>query len=131
MGLTEYAKHSLKAICGSHILRADCVLQVPIGRASLTFSTANPILVKIKAGFVMSIESRDTRKVGIWFLLLAFVFAAIILPLLSADAPDALTAVTFTLLLILEILFVFSLNPQLIVCTGSRFGISPRSPPIC
>ncbi len=77
----------------------------------------------------MSIESRDIRKVGIWFLLLAFVVVAIILPLLSADAPPAVTGVTFTLILILEILFVFSLNPQQIVWTAYRFGIRLRSPP--
>ncbi len=74
----------------------------------------------------MSIESRDIRKIGIWFLLLAFVFVAIIL---LADAPPAVTAVTFTLILILEILFVFSLNPQQLVCTAYHFGIRLRSPP--
>ena len=78
----------------------------------------------------MSIESLGIRKIGIWFLLLAFVFVAIILPLLSADAPDAVTAVAFTLILILKTLFVFSHNPQLIVRTGYRLGIPPRSPPI-
>jgi hypothetical protein len=77
----------------------------------------------------MSIESRDIRKIGIWFLLLAFVFVAIILPLLSVDAPDAATAVTFTLILIVEILFIFSLNPQQLVRTTYHFGIRPRSPP--
>jgi hypothetical protein len=76
----------------------------------------------------MSIQSRDFRKIGIWFLLLAFVFVIIILSA-SADAPDALPAVTFTLILILEILFVFSLNPQLLVCASFHFGIRPRSPP--
>jgi len=78
----------------------------------------------------MSIESRDIRKIGTWFLLLAFAFVAIILPLLSADAPDAVTTVTFALILILEILFVFSLNPRQMICAGYRFGIPPRSPPI-
>jgi|WetSurMetagenome_2_1015567.scaffolds.fasta_scaffold664077_2 hypothetical protein len=77
----------------------------------------------------MSIESWDIRKIGICFLLLAFVFVAIILPLLSADAPDAVPAVTFTLILILEILFAFSLNPQQLVCTTNHFGIRLRSPP--
>jgi hypothetical protein len=77
----------------------------------------------------MSIESRDNRKIGIWFLLLGFVFTAIVLPLLSVDAPDAITAVAFTLILILEILVVLSLNPQLLVGTGYHFGICPRSPP--
>jgi ABC-type microcin C transport system permease subunit YejB len=96
---------------------------------SLTFSTANFMLAEIKAGFFMSIESRDIRKIGIWFLLLVFVFAAIILPLLSTDAPDAVTAVTFTLILILEILFALSLNPQRLFCTAYHFGIRPRSPP--
>jgi hypothetical protein len=76
----------------------------------------------------MSIESRDIRKIGIWFLLLAFVFVVIILSA-SADAPDALPAVAFTLILILEILFVFSLNPQLLVCAAYHFGIRLRSPP--
>jgi hypothetical protein len=87
------------------------------------------MLVKIKAGFFMSIESRDIRKIGIWFLLLASAFVAIILPLLSADPPPAVTAVTFTLILILEILFAFSLNPQQPVCTAYHFGIRLRSPP--
>ena len=77
----------------------------------------------------MSIDGRDIREIGIWFLLLAFVFAAIIMPLLSVDAPDATTGVTFTLILILEILFVFSLNPQLLVCAEYHFPIRPRSPP--
>jgi hypothetical protein len=77
----------------------------------------------------MSIDSRDIRKVGIWFLLLAFAFVAIVLPLLSVDAPDAVTAVTFTLILILGILFALSLDPQQIVCAAYNFGIRPRSPP--
>ena len=77
----------------------------------------------------MSIDGRDIREIGIWLLLLAFVFVAVVLPLLSIDAPDAVTAVTFTLILILEILFVFSLNPQQLVCTAYHFGIRPRSPP--
>jgi hypothetical protein len=104
---------------------------MPIGTVSLTFWTTNPILLKINAGFLMSIEGRDTRKIGIWFLLLAFVFAAIILPLLSVDAPDAVTSVTFTLILILEILVVLSLSPQLLVGTAYHSGIRPRSPPDC
>jgi hypothetical protein len=79
----------------------------------------------------MLVDSRGIRKIGIWFLLLSFTFVAITLPLLSVDAPDAVTAVTFTLLLILEILAVFYLNPQLNICAGYRFGIPPRSPPIC
>ena len=77
----------------------------------------------------MSIDSRDIRNIGIWLLLLAFVFVAIILPLLSTDAPDAFTVVTFTLIFILEILFALSLDPQLLVCTAYNFGIRPRSPP--
>ncbi len=77
----------------------------------------------------MSIDGRDIREIGIWFLLLAVVFAAIIMPLLSVDAPDATTGVTFTLILILEILFVFSLNPQLLVCAEYHFAVRPRSPP--
>jgi hypothetical protein len=68
------------------------------------------------------------RKIGIWFLLLGFVFVAIILPLLSADALDAVTVVAFTLILILEILFALSLNPQQLICT-SHIGIRLRSPP--
>ena len=76
----------------------------------------------------MSIESRDIRKIGIWFLLLAFVFVIIILSA-SADPPDALPAVMFTLILILEILFIFSPNPQQLICTAYHFGIRPRSPP--
>jgi hypothetical protein len=74
----------------------------------------------------MSIKSLDIRKIGIWFLLLAFVFVAIVL---SADAPDVVTAVTFTLILILEILFFLSPNPQQPVCPAYHFGIRPRSPP--
>jgi hypothetical protein len=85
--------------------------------------------ITIKAGFFMSIDGRYIREIGIWFLLLAFVFVAIILPLLSVDAPDAATAATFTLILILEILFALSLNPQPLVCTAYHFGIRPRSPP--
>jgi hypothetical protein len=77
----------------------------------------------------MSIDRRDIRKIGIWFLLLEFAFVAIILPLLSTDAPDAFTAVTFTLILILEILFALSLKPPRFVCAAYRFGIPPRSPP--
>jgi hypothetical protein len=74
----------------------------------------------------MSIKSRNIRKIGIWLLLLAFVFATIIL---SADVPPAIAAVTFALILFLEILFVFSFSPQLLVCTTYHFGIRPRSPP--
>ncbi len=77
----------------------------------------------------MLIDGRDIREIGIWFLLLAFVCLAIIMPLLSVDAPDATTGVTFTLILILEILFVFSLNPQLLVCAEYHFAVRPRSPP--
>jgi hypothetical protein len=77
----------------------------------------------------MSIESRDIREIWIWFLLLAFVFVAIILPLLSADTPDAVTALAFTLILILEILFALSLNPQQLVRTAYHFRIRLRSPP--
>jgi hypothetical protein len=69
------------------------------------------------------------RKIGIWFLLLGFVFVAIILPLLSADALDAVTAEAFTLILILEIIFAISHNPQQLVCTSYHFGIRLRSPP--
>jgi hypothetical protein len=83
----------------------------------------------IKVGFFMSIDSWGIRKIGIWFLLLAFVFVAIALPLLSVDSPDAATAVTFTLILILGILFALSLNPQQLVCSAYQFGIRPRSPP--
>ncbi len=77
----------------------------------------------------MSIDGRDIREIGIWFLLLAFVSVAIVLPLLSIDTPDAVTAATFTLILLLEILFVFSLSPHIFVCTEYHFGIRPRSPP--
>jgi hypothetical protein len=90
---------------------------------------ANLKLGKIKVGFFMSIDSRDIWKIGIWFLLLAFIFVAIILPVLSVDAPPAVIAVTFMLILILEILFVFSLDPQQLVCTAYHFEIRPRSPP--
>jgi hypothetical protein len=76
----------------------------------------------------MSIEIQ-IRKIGIWFLLLGFVFVAIILPLLSVDAPDAVTSIAFTLILILEILFAISLNSQQVVCTAYHFGIRLRSPP--
>ena len=77
----------------------------------------------------MSFDGRDIREIGIWILLLAFVFAAIIMPFLSIDAPDAIVGVTFTLILILEIHFAFSLNPQLRGCAEYHFAIRPRSPP--
>ena len=77
----------------------------------------------------MSIDGHDIREIGIWLLLLAFVFVSIILPLLSIDVPDAATAAPFTLILILEILFIFSLSPQQLVCTAYHFAIRPRSPP--
>jgi hypothetical protein len=93
---------------------------------SLTFFAANLTLVKTKVGFFMSNKSRNIRKIGIWLLLLAFVFATIIL---AADAPPAIATVTFALLFFLELLFIFSLDPQLLVCTTYRFGIRPRSPP--
>ena len=95
----------------------------------LTFSPTNLILVDIRAGYFMSIDRQGIRKIGIWLLLLAFVFAAIALPLLSVDSPDAATAVTFTLILIVGILFALSLNPQQLVCSEYQFGIRPRSPP--
>ena len=81
------------------------------------------------AEFYMSMDNRDIWKIGIWFLLLGFVFLAIILPLLSADAPAAVIPVMFTLIFILEILFVFSLNPQQLVSTAYHSEIRPRSPP--
>ncbi len=77
----------------------------------------------------MHIETRDLRKIGIWFLMAAFAFVAIALPLLALDAPDSIAELTFTLILILEILVVLSLDPQRVVFTGYRFGIAPRSPP--
>jgi len=77
----------------------------------------------------MLIARQDVRKIGIWFLLVGFAFVAIILPLLSTDAPDAVIGVIFTLILILEILFSLSLNPQQLVCTAYRFEIRPRGPP--
>ena len=76
----------------------------------------------------MSIENRDIRKIGTWFLLLAFVFVAIIL---CADVPPAVTSATFSLILILEILFAFFPYPQQLACTEYHFGIRPRSPPNC
>ncbi len=87
--------------------------------------------INTKVGFFMSIDSRSIRKIGIWFLLLTFAFMAIILPLLSVDAPDAVIAVTFTLVLILGILFALSLDLQQLVCAAYNFGIRPRSPPNC
>ena len=77
----------------------------------------------------MSIDGHEIREIGIWFLLLTFVFVAIILPLLSVDAPDAAMVVTFTLILILGILFIISLSPQQLVCAAYHFAIRPRSPP--
>jgi hypothetical protein len=77
----------------------------------------------------MSFFSRDIRKVGIWSILVAFAFVAIVLPLLSVDIPDGVNAVTFALILILGIVFVLSLDPQQLVCTAYSFGIRPRSPP--
>ena len=97
----------------------------------LTFLTADFILVNTKVGLLMPIKNRDVRKIGTWLLLMVFVFVAIILPLLSTDAPDGVTTVTFALILILEILFALSLNPLPGICAAYRFGISPRSPPIC
>ena len=76
----------------------------------------------------MSIGIRESRKIAIWFLLVAFVVVVMIL-YAPTDSPDALPAVTFTLILILEILFVFSPNPQLPVCAIYHSGIRPRSPP--
>jgi hypothetical protein len=77
----------------------------------------------------MSIYSRDIRKIGIWFLLLALVFVAIVLPLLSVDTPDAATTLIFTLIFVLEVLFAFSVYQQQLDCTAYHFGIRPRSPP--
>ena len=93
---------------------------------SLTSSGANLMHVKTKAVFFMSIDSRNIRKIGICFVLLAFVFVTIILP---ADAPDAVTTAAFTLILILEILFALSLSPQQRLCLAYRCGIFPRGPP--
>lgn len=74
----------------------------------------------------MLIESWDIRKIGIWFLLLAFLVAAIILP---ADGPPAIPAETFALIVSLIIVSAFSLIAQQRACAGYRFGIRPRSPP--
>jgi hypothetical protein len=85
--------------------------------------------IQITGWIFMSIDGRDIREIGVWLLLLAFVFVAIIMPLLSVDSPDATAGVTFTLILILEILFIFSFIPQLPVCAEYHFAIRPRSPP--
>jgi hypothetical protein len=78
---------------------------------------------------VMAIDGRDIREIGIWLLLLTVVAVTIALPLLSFDAPDAATAQVFTLILILEILFIFSLHPQLTFCAAESRAIRLRSPP--
>jgi hypothetical protein len=72
----------------------------------------------------MSIERRDIWKIGIWFLFPAFVVVAIILPAIFLPL-----LLTFELILLLEILLVFSLNPQQLVCIACHFEICPRSPP--
>jgi hypothetical protein len=74
----------------------------------------------------MSIVSRYMRKIGICLLLLSFVFVTIVL---SVDAPPALSAVVFTLIFMLEILFTFSPNPPQLVANAYRFRIHPRGPP--
>jgi hypothetical protein len=79
-----------------------------------------------KAGFFMSIESWDTRKIGICFLLLAFVAVAIILP---AAGPAAASAPAFALIVSLGIISVFSLIAQQHACAGYHSRIRPRSPP--
>jgi hypothetical protein len=76
----------------------------------------------------MILDIRDTRKIGICFLLLVFIFVTIVL---SVDAPPALAAVTFALVLILEILFVFCLILEQFACTAHHCGIRLRSPPNC
>jgi hypothetical protein len=78
----------------------------------------------------MHIDGRDIRRLGIWFLMIAFVFKAVLLPLLSADSPDASITAIFTLILILGILFVLSFEPRPLVGAVYHFGIRPRSPPI-
>ena len=66
------------------------------------------------------------QKIGISLLLIAFVFAAIILPL---SRPPAILVETVALIASLEILFVLSLPAQQRICAGNRFRIRPRSPP--
>jgi hypothetical protein len=77
----------------------------------------------------MSFDGRDFREIGIWLLLLAFVCVAIAMPLLAVDAPDATIGLTFTLILILEILIVSFISPLLVVCAEYHFSIRLRSPP--
>jgi hypothetical protein len=77
----------------------------------------------------MAIDGRDIREIGIWLLLLTVVVVTIALPLLSFDAPDGTTAAIFTLILILEILFVFSPHPPPCFCAAQPGAIRLRSPP--
>jgi hypothetical protein len=44
---------------------------------------------------------------------------------------DALPAVTLVLIICLEIISATCIIPPRIVSAGYRFGIPPRSPPIC
>lgn len=76
----------------------------------------------------MAIGIWDIKRIGTFLLLLAFVAVAIFLP---AAGPFALPAETLTLVICLEIISVSCVIPLHIVSTGYRFGIPPRSPPIC
>ncbi len=81
----------------------------------------------MKARFFMSTQKWDIQKIGIWFLLLAFVFVAFVLP---AANPSAVLTDTFTLIVGLIIISAFSLAAPQRVCTGCHFEILPRGPPI-
>jgi|WetSurMetagenome_2_1015567.scaffolds.fasta_scaffold216685_1 hypothetical protein len=76
----------------------------------------------------MSFESWNYRKAGIWFVLTAFVLAAIIMP---AANPAAVVTLTFALFVILQVVSLVSPDVTQHACAGYRFGIRPRSPPSC
>ena len=77
----------------------------------------------------MALGIWDNKRTGTLFLLLAFVAVEIFLPV--ALQVDALPAVTLILIICLEIISATCIIPPRTVSAGYRFGIPPRSPPIC
>ncbi len=74
----------------------------------------------------MSIVTWDIQKIGIFLLLPAFVFVAIILP---CAGPPGVAADAVTLIFTLQVLCAIIIFAQEPVCTGFRLGIVSRSPP--
>jgi hypothetical protein len=77
------------------------------------------------AGCLLSLESWDFQAIVLWCLFPAFVIVAVILP-----PTLLLLLLTFTLVIIPEIVFTFAVTAEQLVYASYRTGLRPRSPPV-